>query len=453
MKILLIRPRQSGETIGLQHVMIVEPLELEVIAATVEPSDDVRIIDMIIEKEDITHHLKSYNPDVVGVTGYITNVPQMKAYSKAAKSLNPGVTTIVGGVYVEKFPEDVEDDAIDFRVVRNATRTFPKLIDHLKGNGEKPNGILAKGEVHVKEALPDYDFYFPMPRRDLTRHYHDKYFYVFHNRVALIKTSFGCPYKCDFCYCRFITDDHYHARPVEDVLDELESIEQKEIYIIDDDFLLSRKRMTEFFAGLRERHIEKKYLVYGRADFIVENPDIIEEFKSLGLRTVIVGLESFSDDELYTYNKQSDATTNEKAMNVLNRYHVDCYAAMILSPDWDKERFKLTGEKLISLGIRFINLQPLTPLPGISMEVDEDKLIISRKDYDKWDLAHIAIMPEKMCIEEYYMEIIKLYDKVTFYWKFTPGYMKYGLFLFVKVLSGALRVRTQYKKRYREAKK
>ena len=31
MKLLLIRPRPEKETIGLQHVMIVEPLELAVL--------------------------------------------------------------------------------------------------------------------------------------------------------------------------------------------------------------------------------------------------------------------------------------------------------------------------------------------------------------------------------------------------------------------------------------
>jgi hypothetical protein len=31
MKILFVRPKPSKETIGLQHVMIVEPLELEVL--------------------------------------------------------------------------------------------------------------------------------------------------------------------------------------------------------------------------------------------------------------------------------------------------------------------------------------------------------------------------------------------------------------------------------------
>ena len=53
MKILFTRPRPSTETIGLQHVMIVEPLELEVLAGLLHPEDIPVIIDMIIEKHSI----------------------------------------------------------------------------------------------------------------------------------------------------------------------------------------------------------------------------------------------------------------------------------------------------------------------------------------------------------------------------------------------------------------
>ena len=48
MKILMIRPRPEEETIGLQHVMIVEPMELEVLGALRRDHDEVVVVDMII---------------------------------------------------------------------------------------------------------------------------------------------------------------------------------------------------------------------------------------------------------------------------------------------------------------------------------------------------------------------------------------------------------------------
>ena len=53
MKILMIRPRPQKETIGLQHVMIVKPMELEVLGALRQDHDEVVVVDMIIETEPL----------------------------------------------------------------------------------------------------------------------------------------------------------------------------------------------------------------------------------------------------------------------------------------------------------------------------------------------------------------------------------------------------------------
>ena len=53
MKVLFIRPDIPEETIGLQHVMIVEPLELEILATLIEKEYDVEVIDLILEKQPL----------------------------------------------------------------------------------------------------------------------------------------------------------------------------------------------------------------------------------------------------------------------------------------------------------------------------------------------------------------------------------------------------------------
>ena len=97
MNVLLFRPRPDKETIGLQNVMICEPLELEYIAANIEPlGHTCTIIDMIIEKNDVGYFVEKYNPDVVGITGYISHVNIMKEYARKAKEVNPEIKTIIG---------------------------------------------------------------------------------------------------------------------------------------------------------------------------------------------------------------------------------------------------------------------------------------------------------------------------------------------------------------------
>jgi len=116
MKILMVRPKASSQTIGLQHLMLTEPLELEVLAALKRKTDEVVIVDLIIEKSSIDYFLETHQPDVLCVTGYITNVATMIDYCKIAKNFNPSIATIVGGVHCEVCPEDFESAYVDYRV-------------------------------------------------------------------------------------------------------------------------------------------------------------------------------------------------------------------------------------------------------------------------------------------------------------------------------------------------
>ena len=445
MKVLFVRPTPAEETIGLQHLMIVEPLELEILATLIAKEHQVEVVDMILETESFVEILKRSKPDVLCLTGYITHIPVIIDYCKTAKLELPQIKTITGGVHVEKFPEDINNEFIDYRVVRNATITFPQLIAHIDGTAQFPQAVLKVNELLDESLLPEYDFFVPIPDRTFTVKYRKKYFYVFHNKVALIKTSFGCPYKCKFCFCRKITGDKYYARPLTDVIKELENIIEKEVYIVDDDFLVNKNRLAEFLSLLMEKNINKKYLVYGRADFIAENPELIKKFKQLGLRTVIVGLESFDNVELNEFHKQVSRDTNMAAMEVLNKFGVDCYAAVIVSPSWTKDDFKKAGDVMLSLGIKFLNLQPLTPLKGTGIVVDDKDLVVSRCEYAKWDLAHVTIRPENMSLQDFYKQILDLYLRIVFNPKNLITNLKYSISMQIKLSRGMKKVYKQYK--------
>ena len=450
MNILLVRPAPPSETIGLQHVMVVEPLELEVLAATLPDKHKVVIVDMILESEPLEKFIRQYDPDLLAVTGYITHMNVIKDYCRRAKIVKPGLMTVAGGVHIEKNAGDADSDWVDYRVIRNGVKVFPQLVEYLEGaREERPPGVLVPGEV-PGEPQP-LDFTFPHPRRDLTSRYRDRYFYVFHNRVAALKTSFGCPAKCSFCYCREITDGRYHERPMSDVMDELEGIAETEIFIIDDNFLASRKRLTDFLDGIASRGIDKHFLIFGRADFIIKHRDLMARFKATGLRTVIVGFESFDDDELLDMNKSVKAADNEKALGVLHELDIGCYASIILNPDWGPDDFARLRRKVRELGILFANYQPLTPLPGTAMSVDEKDLVVSREQYSHWDLAHLVVRPGKMSTKAYYAEIIKLYTSSVVHPATIMRHLKYPLKDVLRISIGAFKVWLQYRRKMKEA--
>ena len=437
LRILLLRPRPPKETIGLQHVMICEPLELEYLVGNIDKTKaSVKIIDMILEKKPIEFFINKYKPHIVGMTAYITHVGAVKEMARKIKCLSNKTITVVGGVHAEVVPEDFTSKYIDYIICSNPVETFNKIIDrvragvdtkdidetYIKSNDNQPrlanccrdtkeiDGIYIKGKKHIRTS----SYNILPPDRSSVKKYRKKYYYMFHNPCALIKTSLGCPYTCSFCFCKEITGGKYFARKIDEVMEELESIKEREIYIVDDDFLFNENRLNLFCDELEKRNIHKRFLVYGRADFIASHEKVIGRLSRHGLSAVIVGVESVREKDLKDFNKRSSLENNEKAIRILQKYGIELYATMILQPDFTKKDFKQIEDYIIGLNVSFVNLQPLTPLPGTEIyDYYKDKILVSRKDYAMWDLAHIVLEPKYMSIRQYYYQIIKTYARIV----------------------------------------
>ncbi|TYQ14876.1 UNVERIFIED_CONTAM: radical SAM superfamily enzyme YgiQ (UPF0313 family) [Acetivibrio alkalicellulosi] len=421
MNILLIRPRPHKDTIGLQSVMICEPLELMQLSSVLKQNGHVvNIIDMIIEKKPVDYFVKKFNPDVLGITGYISHVGVIKDYAKKIKLCSKDIKVLVGGVHAKVCPEDFIDENIDY-VCRSADDFYD----------------FSRCKVR-KNILPD---------REITKKYQNMYYYLFQRKCALIKTSFGCPYNCNFCFCKEISS--YSARQIDDVIREIKTISQEEIYIVDDDFLFNRKRLLEFYQKLKENDIHKHYLVYGRADFISKNEDIIEKLKEVGLSAVIVGIEASSQEELDSYNKNVQIDDNVEAIRILRKHNIECYATVILGIDWGKSDFKRLYNFIKKNRLVFVNLQPFTPMPRTPyFDEYKNKLIIPYDEHEKWDMAHLVVKPGKLSIRAYYYQIISLYYKITMSPKNIIYMIKrYSLKTVMMLSCGALAITWQYIKK------
>ena len=454
MKVLLIRPKPHKDTIGLQNVMICEPLELEYISSNIENlGHKAIIVDMILEKKGISFFLEKYKPDVVGLTGYISHVNIIKSYAKQIKEYDRNIKTVVGGVHAEVNPEDFVSKNIDYIIRANGIKTFIEILDKLE-NKESTNNIECVYHKNNRKIKKETEFNYLFPDRDKVNKYRSKYYYMFHRNCSLMKTSFGCPYQCKFCFCRQITDGNYFTRDLNNIIEELKTIKETEIYIVDDDFLVNDKRILDFCDLLEKNNINKNYLIYGRADFIAHNEKVIKRFKQVGLRAVIVGLESCDSNELVDYNKKTQVATNEKAVKMLRKYNVECYGTFILGLDWKKEDFNALAKWIKKLGLVFVNLQPLTPLRGTDMYEQYKKDFIVREDeYEKWDLAHLVVRPSKISIRKYYLYTMILYYKIMVNPK-SAIYMikKYGMHDTLKLSVGGFKVNLQYLKKLIEGK-
>ena len=437
MKVLLIRPKPDKRSLGLMNLMTCEPLELEYVATVVKnKGHQVELIDLILERHNLAFFVKKHQPDVVCFTAYITHVGVVKNYSRLVKEIGPNIITVVGGVHSEVLPNDFKCPTMDYILGINGLENISLLLDAL-AKGKKP---IFKHKTINKRFAP------PLPDRQITAKYRHRYDYAFHSPCALIKTSYGCPYNCQFCFCIAITKNSYWERELQPVIDELKTIQEPNVFIVDDNFLCNRERVITFCQLLKKNKIKKKFIVFGRADFISANEKVVAQFKKHGLSAVFVGIETFKQTELNNFNKRLDVKVSEQAAAVLHQHDIDFFAGGIIGPDWDKKDFHDFTDWLRKIKIKFVNLQPLIPLPGTPIyKKYQGRILFKRDEYEKWDLTHVAIRPTKLTISQYYLEIVKGYLRSTGSLTTTKRiYQNYGLKMTIKCGIGAIYILWHY---------
>jgi len=415
MRVLLIQPAESQRVVGFSKFGCPEPLALEILAASV-PDHEVRIQDMRIDP-DLESSVRTFQPQVVGVTGYTINVPQMLAVYRKVKELDAGILTIAGGYHATLCPEDFDTGDVDVIVVGEGERTFPELLSALEQGADMGpvEGIVYRkdGEqvaTAPRQLLTDLDES-PVPARHLTDSYRDQYFFQFWASPAPVETARGCPHKCRFCSVWVFHRRRCRFKSPERVLSELRRVTSDIAYFVDDNFLQNLRRAEKIHQLVREAGVRLKYWMQARSDSIVRRPDLIERWAEIGLSTVLVGFEKFREEELADLQKRSSVRTNEEAARILRANGVDIWGAFIVDPAWGKSDFDALIDYVRRLKISFPQFSVLTPLPGT--EFFREKLgDLTTRNYELFDFLH-SVLPTRLPAGQFYAEMARLYSSTT----------------------------------------
>lgn len=125
----------------------------------------------------------------------------------------------------------------------------------------------------------------------------------------LVDSQFGrgCPFECTFCDIAPYWNRKNVHRPMEHYLDELEwlvkDLGAKDVFIIDDTFVLSRKMVMSFCHGIIDRNMTFEWGCYARVDLI--DAELIETMAAAGCRKIFFGIETGSDRVLETIAKST----------------------------------------------------------------------------------------------------------------------------------------------------
>jgi radical SAM superfamily enzyme YgiQ (UPF0313 family) len=412
-KILLIEPAKGAVTLGGEDVFLFEPLALEYVAAGVTGHHDVRIHDQRLAR-DIQGVLEVFRPDVVGITSYTVHVNVVKSLFGEIRRWNPDVLTVVGGHHATVVPEDFLSPSIDVIVLGEGVSAFREIVERFERRDDLhgiPGTAIRDGDRLVRTEVPlviDLDAA-PFPDRALTTRYRKEYYSEYMKPLASIRTSKGCPYRCNFCALWKLTGGRYFKRQPEKVVEELGGIDEEFVFFADDESLVDVARMKTLARLIKDAGLKKRFFLYGRSDTIARHPDLLEAWREVGLERVFVGLESFKDEDLGYINKGSTANDNEKAARILLDLGIDIYASFILRPELTKEGFEAFREYCRTLGLSFASFAVLTPLPGTDL-YDEVKDRLVTHDYEYFDFIH-TLLPTSLPLKEFYRQYHRLYTK------------------------------------------
>jgi len=212
-KISLVYPRGGDIKQGI-------PLAFGYLKSNTDESKyDIKVIDCTLDNiapdsSRFIDRIKQIKPEVVGVTSWSVNFPEALAVSKTAKTINPNVTTVLGGAHATVAAEKViKNEEIDFVFRGEAEFSFSVFLGELKKANpdfSKVKGLVyknGKGEIVFNEIarienlddikLPDYNAI------NIEKYIKKGHNYQIYNhdikRSAPIWVTRGCPYRCAFC--------------------------------------------------------------------------------------------------------------------------------------------------------------------------------------------------------------------------------------------------------------
>lgn len=409
MRILLVRPPRIKQAITLSDFMFSEPLGLEMIFGVIKNDNDVEIFDMMIETMTLTSKLTEYRPDVVGITSLCIDVNKVIDLAKESKNFNQSIITFIGGTQAYLNPQAFIDNSVDhiFRYTNvDNLNEFINIVSF--GEIKTPiDGVLSKKLDYISTGTKGRNEYI-LPDRSSTQKYREKYSYFGYKPAAIMEFGIGCEKSCDFCLRWRIEGSREELIDIELIKKDILSIEEPTIMFFDNDFFASKEKIISFIDLVKELELKKNYLVYGSVKGIIEYRDYIKELKDLGLKAVLVGYETFKDEEMTKYKKKSSIEDNFVASSILKELGIDAWASFMAHPDWSVDDFKKFRTYIKSLRPEISSISPLTPFPNLPMYKNyENRLIYKKDDYEKWSFGQVMIIPSQMSLRKYYYELLK----------------------------------------------
>jgi radical SAM superfamily enzyme YgiQ (UPF0313 family) len=265
---------------------------------------------------------------VIGMSTNADNIKYIVRISTFIKGKNSNIRIILGGP--EATFNDiriVQDSGCDFIVRGEGENSLIEIMNALKAESSdfsQISDITYRNEGnevvrnktsnnHVEIPINNYSIFkdrkywiIPTSVSDVQ---FERFLKIIRNRDAFFSTGRGCPYRCSFCVEGNMKRKINYASLENiriDLINYLTITGRNDVYIVDDTFTTTSKRVADICNIFREvRHkIDFVWYCEGRVNILAKHPELIDMMYNSGLRKLQIGIESGVQRILDIYNKK-----------------------------------------------------------------------------------------------------------------------------------------------------
>jgi radical SAM superfamily enzyme YgiQ (UPF0313 family) len=352
------------------------PLGLATLAGYLSPGETVEIQDEHVETLNLNDR-----PDLVVIQVYITNA--YRSYGIADHYRRGGAYVVLGGLHVTSLPEEAAAHA-DSIFLGPGEDTFPQFLNDFRRRQPQKRYV---SRVRTLDHIPKI-------RRDLIK----RSLYLVPNSIVV---SRGCPHHCDFCYkdAFFQGGKSFYVQRVDEVLAEIERLPGRHLYFLDDHLFGNRKFAAALFEGMRG--MNRVFQAAATVDSILRG-NLLRQAARAGLRSLFVGFETLSADNLRCSNKKHNLGKDYgRAIQRLQNNGIMINGSFVFGlDDDDTETFQRTVEWGISRGITTATYHILTPYPGTRLfqQMEKSGRLLNRH-WNGYDTRTVVYRPAKLSPE------------------------------------------------------
>ena len=267
-------------------------------------------------------------------------------------------------------------------------------------------------------------------RRDILNH--DFYTYRGVKMLDLVHASRGCRFNCFPCCVGYLGGRIFRPRPVDKVIEEMQSIRNNRIFIVDNSLAQDRDWLKELFTAMIP--LKKTWVSHP----IMDDDEILKLAKDAGCWYVYQAIVNTSDGIRNRVKRLKD-------------HGIGVEGTILLGTDnQDKDDIKRLVDFLMEIELDMAEFTILTPFPHtpIRMEYEKEGRILNN-NWLEYTCDRVVFQPKKMSPDTLYKMYHYAWD--TFYYNSSPR-LKMS-FLFKKAVMSEIEKGTyrQYNPRKRRS--